>query len=613
MSAARKLADGADTGVSRGLPRRICSDLGRPPGIVRELLSATRWPAAAALGVALALAAGGAAAASGRLAPSGWPLGSREAEAIFEPALRASADSAALARALARASARLQAAGWLEASLAAAWDTAGQVLALEVVSGPRYRWGALSLAVPREDSATLARLPFASGEPVDPGALAGWIERELSAAESRGHAWAQLAITGWEPDSGRVDVRLSGALGPRVRVSGVRIEGLRVTRPGVAGRALGPLAGRPYDPAAARAAAARLAQLEVFSRAEFLGIEGGPQWESGTLAYRVAEPRYNRFEGAVGVQGRAGAVGLATLELGNLLGTARAAGLGWQSRGGGRSDFRVRYAEPYLAGQPFRLELALEQQLQDSTYTRTRTGARLSHVLGTGDRISAGYEEERVVQTRGEASSANLQNTVFGFERDGRDDRVSPRRGSRLRLGGTGVTKRETLRAPRAGGPASRRARAGIAEASLEWHRRVTAGSGLALELSGTGRFSSERVLPDYERTPVGGAATLRGHDEEAFRVDRVALGRLEYRWFSGGAGERVVLFWDHARMFTRVPVTDAGGAVTGDRREWRDADGLGFGLRLRAAGGLVDVDYGLEPGRGFLDGRIHLRLVSIF
>ena len=32
-----------------------------------------------------------------------------------------------------------------------------------------------------------------------------------------------------------------------------------------------------------------------------------------------------------------------------------------------------------------------------------------------------------------------------------------------------------------------------------------------------------------------------------------------------------------------------------------------------RAAGGLVDVDYGLEPGRGFLEGRIHLRLVSTF
>jgi hypothetical protein len=41
--------------------------------------------------------------------------------------------------------------------------------------------------------------------------------------------------------------------------------------------------------------------------------------------------------------------------------------------------------------------------------------------------------------------------------------------------------------------------------------------------------------------------------------------------------------------------------------------DGIGFGLRLDAAGGTVGVDYGLEPGRAPLDGKIHLRLVSAF
>jgi hypothetical protein len=65
--------------------------------------------------------------------------------------------------------------------------------------------------------------------------------------------------------------------------------------------------------------------------------------------------------------------------------------------------------------------------------------------------------------------------------------------------------------------------------------------------------------------------------------------------------------------MSTREPVLDALGATIGDRPREQSADGIGFGLRLPAAGGLVDLDYGLEPGRGFLDGRIHLRLVSAF
>ena len=218
-----------------------------------------------------------------------------------------------------------------------------------------------------------------------------------------------------------------------------------------------------------------------------------------------------------------------------------------------------------------------------------------------------------MVQSRGEVSTADLQNTVFAYERDGRDDLAAPRRGTRLRITGTGVWKREELRAPPAGGSSSRRGRAGVADVHAEWHRPLGEHSGLAVELMGAGRFASQRVLADFERTPVGGAATLRGHDEEEFRADRVALGRFEYRWFPGLSGEMVSLFWDHARMFTRDAVLDSTGTPIGDRARTRDADGVGLGLRLRAAGGLVDVDYGLAPGHGFLDGRIHLRLVSTF
>ena len=73
-------------------------------------------------------------------------------------------------------------------------------------------------------------------------------------------------------------------------------------------------------------------------------------------------------------------------------------------------------------------------------------------------------------------------------------------------------------------------------------------------------------------------------------------------------SGEHVALFWDHAEMETREATLAEGTRVV-----HRRADGLGLGLRLVAAGGRVDVDYGVAPGRGALDGRIHLRLVSTF
>jgi hemolysin activation/secretion protein len=208
-----------------------------------------------------------------------------------------------------------------------------------------------------------------------------------------------------------------------------------------------------------------------------------------------------------------------------------------------------------------------------------------------------------VVESLGEREESNLQNTVFALERSTLDSPVAPRRGLRTRLAGSQVFKIERLR------PEGRRtARAGTAEMRFEGHRPIRGEMGLSLDLRAYGRFSSERILPLYERLPLGGANTLRGYDEEAFRVDRYGLSRLEWSRFLDAGGGRVFLFWDHAWFATRDSLP--GG---GDRLNDRHRDGIGFGLRLEAAGGVVGVDYGLEPGRPPLEGRVHLRLVSTF
>ena len=131
---------------------------------------------------------------------------------------------------------------------------------------------------------------------------------------------------------------------------------------------------------------------------------------------------------------------------------------------------------------------------------------------------------------------------------------------------------------------------------------------GLSLGLQGAGRFSTERILPLYERYPLGGASTLRGFDEEAMHVDKFALSRLEWRFFLDSGAQHVYLFWDHAETSTRES-EPAGG----DRLVYGRFDGVGAGLRLGAAGGVVGIDYGLEPGRPFLEGKIHLQLVTHF
>jgi hemolysin activation/secretion protein len=265
--------------------------------------------------------------------------------------------------------------------------------------------------------------------------------------------------------------------------------------------------------------------------------------------------------------------------------------------------FGARYAEPLVFGTPLRVEGAFEQQVQDTLFVRTRWGARGQLAISGQERIEAGYEQERVVQERGAVEQARTQSTVFALERSTLDAPLGARRGGRVRITASQSFKSERLR------PSGKRsARSSAVELRGEWHRALGRRSGLALELQSAGRFSSERVLPLFERFPLGGAAGLRGYDEEAFRVDRYGLARLEWRWFLGPGGQRAFVFWDHAHAGTRVERPEGG-----DRFETFGKDGLGFGLRLEAAGGLVGLDYGLEPGRAPLEGKIHLQLISTF
>ncbi|HEY2956245.1 MAG TPA: BamA/TamA family outer membrane protein [Candidatus Eisenbacteria bacterium] len=565
----------------------------------------SRIVAIAALALAAACGLAPEAAGAARLDYRGAALTPRQAESLVQPALRAPGDSAALAQALADVVDRLQELGHLDARARARWE-GGRAprLVLETLDGPRYRLGPIAIvAGASEDSARLAAaLDLHPGDRAAPGAVGASIERALRQVVDHGYPYAELGVSGWQQDSGAVALRLAGALGPRVTVTRARVEGLRVTRAALAQRALGRVSGVPYDHDAALAARDRLAQLGLFRTVSFEGLEGEGDWSAAQLVYRVEEPRYNRFEGAFGVQGRGGAVGVAGLELGNLLGTGRGLGLDWQARGHGLTNFGARYVEPLALGTPLRAEAALDQQVYDTLYVRTRWGGRLQFLLSAAEKLEAGYQQERVVESQGLVEEASLQNTVFALERTTLDPQGPPRRGSKVALSATQSFKRERLRS---GG--RRTARASAAEAHGEWTHALGPASGLGLELSAAGRFSSQRVLPLYERYPLGGAATLRGHDEEEFRVDRYALSRLEWRWFLGRT-QRAFLFWDHAWMGTREALADGS-----DRLDVLERDGVGFGLRLEAAGGLIGIDYGLEPGRPPLEGKIHLRLVSTF
>jgi len=552
--------------------------------------------------LALPVAASGAT----RLDYRGEVLSAGQVQSLVAPWLRAPRDSAAAATALGAIVLRLQELGYLDAH-ARGWrdSLSGDRLIVEVREGARRRLREVVVhGASSEDSSSLrAALDLQPGAWGSPRAVDDAIESALREIADHGYPYAQLTVSGWEVDSTGVRLGLEAVRGPQVTIAHIQIDGLEVTRPDFAYRAMGRLTGLPYQRSTAEAARDRLAQLGLFRNVEYEGLRGDGDWRFGRLVYKVEEPHYNQFEGAVGVQGAAGTAGLARLDLGNLLGTGRELGLHWESKGHGLAQFDARYLEPLVFGLPLQLEGKVSQQLQDTLYTRTQWGARAGFMVSAQDRIELGYEAEQVVQPAGEVQEAWIQNTVFSLQRSTLNDPLAPRRGTFTRVSAAQILKRETLRPT-----GSRTAHESALEGRLDLNRPLHGASGLSLELSVAGRFSSEPVLPIYERYPLGGAASLRGYDEEQFRVDRFALSRAEWRWFMGGHGQRVALFWDHA--FTQTREADAVGATHMDLAQH---DGVGFGLRLEAGGGLIGVDYGLEPGRPALEGKIHLQLVTTF
>jgi outer membrane protein assembly factor BamA len=559
---------------------------------------------AVALVATLALPAAGLAAT--RLDYRGEVLSENQVQALVAPWLRAPRDSAAAATALGSVVQRLQDLGYLDAHARGWRDTlSGDRLILEVREGTRRRLREVVVhGASSEDSSSLRSvLDLKPGAWASPRAVDEAIQSALTQIADHGYPYAQLSVSGWEMDTTGVRLALEAVRGPKVNVAHVQIDGLEVTRPDFASRAMGRLVGLPYERSTAEAARDRLAQLGLFRKVEYVGLQGDGDWRFGRLVYKVEEPHYNQFQGAVGVQGAAGTAGLARLDLGNLLGTGRELGLHWESKGHGLAQFDARYLEPLVFGLPLQLEGKVSQQLQDTLYTRTEWGARAGFMLSVQDRLELGYDAEQVVQPAGDVQQAWIQNTVFSLQRSTLDDPLSPRRGTFTRISAAQIFKRETLRPS-----GSQTARESAFEGKLGLNRPLRGPAGLSLELSVAGRFSSEPVLPIYERYPLGGATTLRGYDEEQFRVDRYALSRAEWRWFMGGHGQRVALFWDHAVTQTRE--ADPAGVTHMDLAQH---DGVGFGLRLEAGSGLIGVDYGLEPGRPALEGKIHLQLVTNF
>jgi hypothetical protein len=414
-----------------------------------------------------------------------------------------------------------------------------------------------------------------------------------------GHPLGRVRASARATDSLLI-VELDAHPGPRVRASGLRFEGNRATRDGYLLRMLGWRGEEPYRSSRWDTARATLLATGLFDDVEgplLLRPAGtGPQLDSlrAEVGFRLRERRVSSFTGLIGYSGRGGKVsGFVTLELGNLFGTGRRAHVLWQAQRERESRFEFIWHEPYVWKLPLSADLGLTHVLEDTLYAETSWGLDLGMAAGAGWTVKAGWNWRRLV-LGGEGGEDRQRETArFGARHNDALGTRAPR-GWEVELDlasthDTGATLHQ----------------------GLSLVRGWTSARGLMLLVEErAGLVAGPDSVLRGDALSVGGAASLRGYFETAFRATRSLVQRVEVGPLPSRTG---------ARIYALVDV--------GWLREWRpDASGIfgvgaddlfrwsaGVGLQAPSRAGDLRLDYAVPGGEPVWQGRIHFGVLNRF
>ncbi len=370
----------------------------------------------------------------------------------------------------------------------------------------------------------------------------------------------------------------------------VSLLGAERTRKGFASRMSGLREGLPvrsFDPLAIRA---RLEETEVFSAIDtpILGVDADTMI---VVQVPVTEAPPGAFDLVLGYErsrtGRGALVGSGHLFLRNLFGYGRTLSLALHRAPGQVSRISVHARDPSVFGLPVSLGAQFEGLQQDSTYGKRVYGLELGHrfegrlhVFGTVTRevTRPGLTGLQIVGGQQRIPIATALFAGLGVRVRSVDSGVNPRSGFVVETSVENGRKDRTQRIVRAD-TTEESTRLQQARLGASVRVFIPTASRQTLVAGGETRLLRSREFDESDLIRFGGANSLRGYDEERFRVPFASRVTVEYRYLLDRAS--------HALAFFDLGYVD-GSRTSESLRGF--FPGFGAGFQLDTDAGLISV-----------------------
>ncbi|HMW33849.1 MAG TPA: POTRA domain-containing protein [bacterium] len=478
------------------------------------------------------------------------------------------------------------------------------------------------------------------GDMFSPGQWTASVNRMLDWFENNGAPFVHIALDSvWMRRDAKSDFIIDILLHIKRRivkpVGEFIVRGNESTKPLTLTREMRMKLPRGYDHRAIQDGLTRIRRFPFIRSAELTSVTMRPD-SLLTVWLDVEEDRANTMDGIIGYVPRDAArdekgyfTGLIHVSFYNLFGTARQLSMHWQKKNRLSQDLMVQYTEPWLVGWPVNGRIAVQQQIEDSLYSRSAWEMELQTEITRDWSVLAGVRLQSVEPA--DPKTAFIFNTPQsdgyawngGLTGDMRDEQINPRNGLYYHTVfsyGRTREKNWTLSSDGTdtityGGEQkiirsfSQSIRTQTWRMDLEIYRepvhRWVIANGLHFSVFRPGRD----VAPLSEQFLFGGLKTLRGYTEGFFSGTRVGWNNLELRYVTGRAS-RLFVFYDQGYYYRRAYADLERTKINKqDGFPW----GYGFGMRFGTRLGQFALDYGLGQNDRPSDGKIHFGFTGTF